>query len=150
MKRPFSELSERFRGIIGAALGIRNSILRMAFHDLSNRKTTILGATPGAIPGIGGNPHERFLRAPRCGSGPNCRLEGTPHSQGNWRTLPSSRALPSPPSLSSPTLLALFAMLRDGRPGLGWGRRLTEVDREGPPSGTWGQTHIWGHTKGFH
>ena len=56
-----------FRGILGAALrirnsilGIRNSILRMACHDLSNTKTTILGATPGAIPGIDGNPHERF------------------------------------------------------------------------------------------
>ena len=41
-----------FRGILGAALGIRNSILGirnsilgMAFHDLSNTKTTILGAT---------------------------------------------------------------------------------------------------------
>ena len=54
-----------FLGILGAALGIRNSILGirssilgMASHDLSNTKTTILGATPGAIPGIGGNPHE--------------------------------------------------------------------------------------------
>ena len=32
----------------------------MASHDLCNAKTTILGATPGAIPGIDGNPHERF------------------------------------------------------------------------------------------
>ena len=32
----------------------------MASHVLSNTKTTILGATPGAIPGIGGNPHEGF------------------------------------------------------------------------------------------
>ena len=46
-----------FRGILGAALGIRNSILEMASHDLSNTKTTIFGATPGAIPGIDGNPH---------------------------------------------------------------------------------------------
>ena len=60
-KRPFSEL-----GILGAALGLqkmilgmRNPILGMASHDLSdlcNAKTTILGATPGAIPGIHGNP----------------------------------------------------------------------------------------------
>ena len=56
-----------FRGILGAALGIQklilgmqNSILRMASHDLSNTKTTILGATLGAIPGIDGNPHERL------------------------------------------------------------------------------------------
>ena len=60
-----------FRGILGAALGIRNStlgirnsILGMASHDLSNTKTTILGATPGAIPGIDGNPDERFSFAP--------------------------------------------------------------------------------------
>ena len=44
--------------------GMRNSILGMASHDLSNKKTTILGATLGAIPGIGGNPHERFSSAP--------------------------------------------------------------------------------------
>ena len=60
-----------FRGILGATLGIRNSILGirnsilgMASHDLSNTKTTILGATPGAIPGNDGNPHERFSLAP--------------------------------------------------------------------------------------
>ena len=60
-----------FRGILGAALGIRNSILGiqnsilgMTSHDLSNTKTKILGATPGAIPGIDGNPHERFSFAP--------------------------------------------------------------------------------------
>ena len=53
-----------FRGILGAVLGIRNSILGMASHDLSSTKTKILGATPGAIPGIDGNPHERFSFAP--------------------------------------------------------------------------------------
>ena len=59
------------QGILGAALGIRNSILGirncilgMASHDLSNTKTTILGATPGAIPGVDGSPHERFSFAP--------------------------------------------------------------------------------------
>ena len=53
----------KFRGILGAALGIRkvilripNSILRIAFHDLSNTKPIITGATPGAIPGTDGNP----------------------------------------------------------------------------------------------
>ena len=45
-------------------LGIRNSILGMASRDLSNTKTAILGATPGAIPGIDGNPHERFSFSP--------------------------------------------------------------------------------------
>ena len=60
-----------FQGILGATLGIRNSILGirnsilgMAPHDLGNTKTIILGATPGAIPGIGGNPHERSSFAP--------------------------------------------------------------------------------------
>ena len=41
-----------------------NPILGMAARDLSNAKTTILGATLGAIPGIDANPHERFSFAP--------------------------------------------------------------------------------------
>ena len=60
-----------FRGILGAALGIqnsilgiRNSILGMASHDLSNTTTKILRATPGAVPGIHGNPHQRFSFTP--------------------------------------------------------------------------------------
>ena len=36
----------------------------MASHDLTNTNTTILGATPGAIPGIDGNPRERASFAP--------------------------------------------------------------------------------------
>ena len=63
VKRPFSELLGEFRGILGAVLGVqkvilgmRNSILGMASCDLSSTKTTILGATPGAIPGIDGKP----------------------------------------------------------------------------------------------
>ena len=51
-------------GIRNSALGIRNSILGMASRDLSNTKTTILRATPGAIPRIDGNPHERSPFAP--------------------------------------------------------------------------------------
>ena len=60
-----------FQGVLGAALGVqkitlgmRNTILGMASHDLSNAKTTTLRATPGAIPEIGGKPHERFSCAP--------------------------------------------------------------------------------------
>ena len=60
-----------FPGILGAALGVqklilrmRNSILGMASHDLSNTKTTILGGTPRAILEIDGHPHERFSFAP--------------------------------------------------------------------------------------
>ena len=55
-----------FRGILGAALGIgnsilgiRNSILRMASHNLINTKSTILGATLAANPGIAMSPPER-------------------------------------------------------------------------------------------
>ena len=54
------------RGILRAALGVqkiilgmRNPILGMVSHDWSDAKATILGATLRAIPGIGGNPHER-------------------------------------------------------------------------------------------
>ena len=43
---------------------MRNPILGVASHDLTNTKTTILGATPGAIPGIVGHPHEIFSFAP--------------------------------------------------------------------------------------
>ena len=43
---------------------MRNSIIGMASHDLSNTKTTILGATPGVILGNHGNPHERSSLAP--------------------------------------------------------------------------------------
>ena len=59
------------QGILGAALGVqililgmRNLILRMASHNLSNAKATILGATLGAIPEIEGNLHERFAICP--------------------------------------------------------------------------------------
>ena len=41
------------------SLNVRNPILGMASHDLCNAKTRILGATPGAIPEIERNPHER-------------------------------------------------------------------------------------------
>ena len=60
-----------FRGILGAALeiqklifGIRNSTLGMASHDLSNTKTTILGATPRAIPEWVGT-HMKDLHLPQ-------------------------------------------------------------------------------------
>ena len=39
---------------------MRNPILGMASHDLGNAKTIILGATPGAMPGVDGTPHERL------------------------------------------------------------------------------------------
>ena len=52
---------------------------------------------------------------------------------------PQAKPLPSPPSpsLFPPPPLALFARLRGGG-------GLAQADGGGgPPSGTWGQTHIW-------
>ena len=46
---------------------MRNPILGMASRDLCNAKTRILGATPGAVPGIDENPHERFSFSPTVG-----------------------------------------------------------------------------------
>ena len=60
----FRDILRAALGIQNSILGMRSSILGMASHDLSNTETTILGATPGAIPGINGNPHERFSFAP--------------------------------------------------------------------------------------
>ena len=67
VKRPFSELSEN-SGVFSeklsefnVILGMRKSILGMASHEfIEQYETTILGATPGVIPGIDGNPAERF------------------------------------------------------------------------------------------
>ena len=60
-----------FQDILGAALGVqklilgmRNPIIGMASHDLSNAKTTILGATLGALPIIVANAPETFSFAP--------------------------------------------------------------------------------------
>ena len=55
----------------------------MAPHDLGNTKTTILGATPGAIPGIDGNPHEIFSFAPPF-SEPFFENWGGPRAQEIW------------------------------------------------------------------
>ena len=45
---------------------MQNPILGMASHDLCYAKTTTLGATPGAIPGIDGKPHGRLSFAHAC------------------------------------------------------------------------------------
>ena len=93
------------------------------------------------------------LGAPRCGSGPNWCLEGPPPSPiAIGGPFPQAKALPSPPSpsLFPPPPLALFAM-PDGaaQSGVGGGVLGCRVGgwRGGPSSGTWGQTHIWGHSK---
>ena len=70
-KRPFKELSEssgvfseQLSEFRNSVLRMRNSILGMASHDLSNTKTTILGATLGATPRNDGNPNESYSFAP--------------------------------------------------------------------------------------
>ena len=59
------------------------------------------------------------LSAPKCGFGPNSLL-------------------------LSPALLSLFAMLRESATWAGLDEESTGMEGEVPPSGTWGQTHIWG------
>ena len=101
-----------FRGILGATLGIRNSILGirnsilgMASHHLSNTKTTILGATPGAIPGIDGNPHRRIFICPsilgaffrELGWSPRARVS---HTRDRLASAPYPPPCPSPLSES--------------------------------------------------
>ena len=56
-------LFQWFRSLGTTPISVQNPILGMTSHDLCHAKTTILGATPGAIPGIDGNPHERFSYA---------------------------------------------------------------------------------------
>ena len=70
-----------------------------------------------------------------------------------WRTLPSnhSPSLPTLPLPLPPTPLALFADAL-GERGLGMhgggvlGQEGGGLEGEVPPSSTWGQTHIWGHS----
>ena len=96
MKRPFSELSES-SGVFSQQLSefkipfSEYDIPFSAWHP--NTNTTILGATPGAIPGIDGNPHERFSFAPAVSGGffrelgwsPRARLD-VPHRDTCWQT----------------------------------------------------------------
>ena len=65
---------------------------------------------------------------PRCGSGPSCALEG-----------PLKPSLPLPPHP-----LGSFCNALGGAAWAGVGEAVHGVVREGPASGTWGQTHILG------
>ena len=78
------------------------------------------------------------------------RAPPIPHC--NWRTLPSSQSpfLPALSLLLPPTRLGSFCNapgVRDGaaQSGVGGGV-LWWGGGGGPSSGTWGQTHIWGHS----
>ena len=99
-------------------------------------------------------------RAPRCGSGPNCRLENPPHPPHLQLEDPSlTTALPSPPSpsLFPPTPLALFVMLREGaaQAGVGegslsrkgWRGRAVQAALGARP--TSGGAQIWGFPEIF-
>ena len=59
-------------------------------------------------------------RAPRCGSGLNCRLEGPLHPPIATGGPPSLKPQPSPPHPHPPSSL-LFAMLREGAARAGGG-----------------------------
>ena len=94
-------------------------------------------------------PQQLNLRAPTCGSGPNCRLPFGGHHPPPPTQLedPSLQPEPFPPTLPLfPQPPGSFCNAPGWATGLAWGRRLTVVDGEGPPSGAWGQTHIWGHS----
>ena len=58
-----------------------------------------------------------FVESPQMWVWPQRPFGGHPPPKATGGPFPPARALPSPPSLSSPTILALLAMLRDGRPG---------------------------------
>ena len=85
--------------------------------------------------------------APRCGSGPKCRLEGSL----------STPCAPPPPRQPRPPLPEHckkepggWRKRRAGREGLWLERRLLQLllgGAGGPPNGSWGQTHIWGLSK---
>ena len=82
------------------------------------------------------------LGAPRCGSGPPSPIViGGP--------FPQAKPLPSPPSPSlfppHPPWLFLQGS-GSGRPRLVGGGGVPGRGGGGAPSGTWGQTHIWGYS----
>ena len=92
-----------------------------------------------------------FWEPPDVGLTPTGVWTSPPIPHCNWRTLPSSQT-PSLPALSfplPPTPLGSFCKAPGGG-GPGWwrggvlGRK--GVEGGGPPSGTWGQTHIWGYS----
>ena len=87
VKRPFSEGGSNPGYSLGGSRSSENNsqnpILGMASHDLCNVKTTILGAAPGAIPGIDGNPHGRFSKKHAFSE---CFFKswGCPRAQDTW------------------------------------------------------------------
>ena len=72
---------------------MRNSILEMASHDLSNTKTTILGATPGAILGIDSEKRD-VHKSSACNSGAG---NGRADFMGAWHFLVLSAGKPLMP-----------------------------------------------------
>ena len=78
-----------FQGILRAALRVqkitlrmRNPILGMASHNLCTAKTIILGATPGAIPGIDGT-HMEIVHLPMNSRSVFSRIGAVPARQRN-------------------------------------------------------------------
>ena len=85
--------------------------------------------------------HEPSSNAPRCGSGPKCRLEGPPLS-------PPCAAFPRP-ARDAPDGALQKGQGGGGRGregggrGCGW-REGVLLQLLGPAKGSWAQTHLWG------
>ena len=100
---------------------------------------------------FGHAPAPTFVGSPQMGLAPTgvWRVPPIPHC--NWRTLPSSQTH-SLPALSfplPPSPLGSFCKAPGGGGPGWWGGgvpRRKGVKGGWPPSGTWGQTHIWGHS----
>ena len=117
-----------FQGSLGATLGIqklilgiRNSVLGMASHDLSNTKPTILGATPRAILGIDGDPNQRLSFLPPF-SERFVRNWGGPHAWNYFLRELGSYILkdtPKPWQLKAPGPKPTIKQLKEARKGRG-------------------------------
>ena len=90
----------------------------MKSHDLRSTKTRILGATPGAILGIDGNPHERFSFAPALSErffenwgGPRAPERLHLHPQIMKSYSPSPRRLTSLPQVVTMFLMMMMIIM---------------------------------------
>ena len=88
----------------------------------------------------------RVMESPQMWVWPQLPFGGPP-PKAVGRPFPQAAALPSPPLPLPPTPLTLFAKLLERAAWLTWGRGHRGRGGEDPPSGTWGQPHIWGHLK---
>ena len=92
------------------------------------------------------------IESPQMWVWPQLPFGGSPHpAMAIGGPFPQAPAFPSPPSASlfPPPPWLFFRYCGRRRPRLVWGegfKGARGVEGEGPPSGTWGQTHIWGYS----